>query len=145
MFSKDNILATWWEKVPHGTYTQMKTRTGLRVPAVWSESSLSAWRNVVSLAIKNAPSENSDQTANAQADLVRRWAHMSEGAFSDVGVINVWVCVKPYNEQGNVLHFLSFCWSEIPKMILANLGMYFMFLTILANTCAAEECTCYSR
>ena len=31
--------------------------------ADWSESSLSAWRNFASLAIQNAPSEDSDQTA----------------------------------------------------------------------------------
>ena len=62
MFSKDNLLASLWVKVPPGMYTQMKTQTGLRIRAVWSESSLSAWRNVASLAIKNAPSENSDQT-----------------------------------------------------------------------------------
>ena len=32
----------------------------------------------------NASSEDSNQTANAQDDLNLRWAHMSEGPFSDV-------------------------------------------------------------
>ena len=32
---------------------------------------------------KNAPSEDSKHCANTQADLNLRWAHMSEGTFSD--------------------------------------------------------------
>ena len=55
-----------------------KTQISLRIRAVWSESSLSAWKkkkkkknykkkkkknNLASLAIENAPSEDSDQTA----------------------------------------------------------------------------------
>ena len=35
------------------------------------------------MVIKNLPSEDSDKTA--QAGLNFRWAHMSEGTFSDVG------------------------------------------------------------
>ena len=34
--------------------------------AVWSESSLSLWRNIASSAIQNAPSEDSDQPANSR-------------------------------------------------------------------------------
>ena len=40
-----------------------RTQISLRIRAVWSGSSLSAWRNFASLAIQNAPSEDSDQTA----------------------------------------------------------------------------------
>ena len=40
-----------------------KTQISLRIRAVWSESSLSAFRKIVSLTIENAPSEDSDQTA----------------------------------------------------------------------------------
>ena len=40
-----------------------KTQIILRIPAVWSESSLSAWRNFKFLAIQNAPGEDSDQIA----------------------------------------------------------------------------------
>ena len=36
-----------------------------------------------SLANQNVPSEVSDQTANAYADLNLRWAQVSEGTFSD--------------------------------------------------------------
>ena len=48
------------------------------------QSSLSARRNFSFFTIENAPSEDSDQPAHAQADLNLRWAHMSEGTFSDV-------------------------------------------------------------
>ena len=42
-------------------------------------------KNMASLAIQNAPCEDSDQTAqNAQVDPSLCWAHMSEGVFSDV-------------------------------------------------------------
>ena len=40
-----------------------KTQIGLHIRAVWSESSLSTWRNFALLAIQTAPSEDSDQTA----------------------------------------------------------------------------------
>ena len=40
-----------------------KTQTSLRVRAVWSESSLSAWRLFWSLATGRVPCEDSDQTA----------------------------------------------------------------------------------
>ena len=66
-----------------------KTQISLCIRAVWSLSSLSPRRNFVSLAIQNADSEDSDQTArmecaNAQSYLNHRWAHMFEGAFSAV-------------------------------------------------------------
>ena len=40
---------TFWHVRP------TKTQISLRIRAVWLESSLSAWRNIVSLAIRNAP------------------------------------------------------------------------------------------
>ena len=39
-------------------------------------------KHFASLAIKNVPSEDSDQTV--QADLNLDWVHMSEGIFSDI-------------------------------------------------------------
>ena len=42
---------------------QTKAQISLRIRAVWSESSLSAWRNFESLAIQIALKEDSDQTA----------------------------------------------------------------------------------
>ena len=50
-----------------------KTQISLRIRAVWSESSLSAWRNFASLAIQKAPSEDSDQTARMRR-LIRIFA-----------------------------------------------------------------------
>ena len=41
----------------------MKTQISLRIRAVWSESSSTAYRNFASLVTQNAPSEDSDQTA----------------------------------------------------------------------------------
>ena len=41
----------------------MKTQISLCIHAVWSESLQSVWRNFASLAIQNAPSEDSEQTA----------------------------------------------------------------------------------
>ena len=64
----------------------MKTQISLHIYAVWSESSLFAWWNSASLTIQNAPSEDSDQTVSAQANLNLRWAHTSKGTFSDVTV-----------------------------------------------------------
>ena len=48
---------TFWYVLP------TKTQIRLRIRAVWLESSLSAWKNFASLAIQNAPSKESDQTA----------------------------------------------------------------------------------
>ena len=40
-----------------------KTQISLHIRAVWSESSLSAWRNIASLAIQNEHSEDSEKIA----------------------------------------------------------------------------------
>ena len=48
---------TFWNVRP------AKIHISLRICAVWSESSLSAWWHFASSAIQNAPSEHSDQTA----------------------------------------------------------------------------------
>ena len=53
----------------------------VKIRAVWSESLLSAWRNLASLAIQNVPRKDFDMTANEQADLNLRLAHLSKGAF----------------------------------------------------------------
>ena len=53
-----------------------KTQIRLGVCLVWSESSLSAWRNLGSLAIHEANGEDSrSDWADDQADLSLRWAH----------------------------------------------------------------------
>ena len=72
---------TFWNVRP------TKTQISLRIRAVWSESSLSTWRNVASLAIQKREQWRfwSDY-ATAQADLNLRRAHMNQGTFSDVAV-----------------------------------------------------------
>ena len=49
-----------------------KTQISLGIRQVWSESSLTAWRNLGSLATYWAHSED---WADAKADLIPRWAH----------------------------------------------------------------------
>ena len=44
-----------------------------------------------SLATQNVPREDSDQTANARTDLNLRRVHMSEGTFSDVAHISMYM------------------------------------------------------
>ena len=52
-----------------------KTQISLDIRPVWSESSLSAWRKLVSLATNWAHNEDWSDWADAQADLSLRWAH----------------------------------------------------------------------
>ena len=52
-----------------------KTQISLGICPVWSESSLSAWRKLGSLASPWAHSEDWSDWADAQADLSLRWAH----------------------------------------------------------------------
>ena len=56
-FSHNERTRTFWHVRP------TKTQIRLRMRAVWSESSLDAWRNFAWLAIENELSEDSDQTA----------------------------------------------------------------------------------
>ena len=51
-----------------------KTPISLGIRSVWSESSLSPWRNIKSLATHWAHSEDSDQTGHP-SDPSLRWAH----------------------------------------------------------------------
>ena len=52
-----------------------KTQISLGIGPVWSESSLSAWRMLGPLATHWTHSEDSDDWADAQADLGLRWVH----------------------------------------------------------------------
>ena len=52
-----------------------KTRISLGIRPVWSESSLSAWRNLGPLAIHWAHSKDSDQPGHPQRRLWSDWAH----------------------------------------------------------------------
>ena len=61
------------EKANKMTVRPAKTQISLGIRLVWSESSLSAWRKLGSLATHWAQSEDSDQTG--QSDQSFRWAH----------------------------------------------------------------------
>ena len=54
-----------------------KTQISLGVCPVWSESSLSAWRNLGSLATHWEHSKDTDHWADAQTDQSLRWSHTS--------------------------------------------------------------------
>ena len=53
-----------------------KTQISLGISPVWSELSLSTWRNFGSLATHWAQSKDGSDWADAQADLSLRWVHM---------------------------------------------------------------------
>ena len=57
-----NINEPQHDKTIKGVVRPAKTQFSLGIPPVWSESSLSAWRNLGSLATHWAHSEDSDQT-----------------------------------------------------------------------------------
>ena len=74
------------------------------------------------MTIQNAPSENSDQTANAQADLNLRWANMSAGMISAVVAHMVLKFYGPGNNVSVVsdqscyigIHVYSFAFRDLP-------------------------------
>ena len=66
--SCDMIKPTEWVCI-------QRTQISLGISPVWSESSLSAWRNLGPLAAHWAQSEDWSDWADAQADLRLRWAH----------------------------------------------------------------------
>ena len=58
-----SFQVTWWEKVPSAMCAQRRLKSSCAAARCLFGSLLSAWRNFASLAIQNAPSEDSDQTA----------------------------------------------------------------------------------
>ena len=56
------MFELWQDKTNKLSVRPAKTQISLRIHPVWSESSLSAWRNLGSLATTWAHSEDSDQT-----------------------------------------------------------------------------------
>ena len=67
-----------------------KTQISLGIRPVWSESSLSAWRKLGSLATKWAHSEDSDQTVRMSL----RWAHNHFVGFVMLRLI--WWCARSH-------------------------------------------------
>ena len=75
------LFEPYCEKTYLLTCAPTKTQISLRIRAVWSESSSSAWRNFAPLAIQMRQWRFWSDCANAQADLNLRWAHIYEGSF----------------------------------------------------------------
>ena len=79
----------------------VKTQISLRIRVVWSESSLSAWRNFASLAIQNALS---DHCANTQTDLNIPQAHMSGSRY----FFTCWGSYIHVRSYGDWIHQVDF-------------------------------------
>ena len=80
---------------PHDKTNKMtvhpaKTQISLGIRPVWSESSLSAWRKLGSLATHWAYSEDWSDWADAQADLSLRWVHTHFVGFVTRWLICAW-------------------------------------------------------
>ena len=69
------------DKTNEMTVRPAKTQISLGICPVWSESSLSAWIKLGSLATHWAHSKDWPDWADAQADLSLRWAHMTFNCF----------------------------------------------------------------
>ena len=61
-----------------------KIQVSLRICAIWSESSLGAFRMAKDVKFLHADNEDWSDSTDAQADLSLLWAHMLEGTFSHV-------------------------------------------------------------
>ena len=80
------MWAATWKNVPSDMCAQERLKSAYAsMLHVSDHSSLSARKKTVSLAMQNAPSEDSDQTA--QANLKLHLAHVYEGTFSDVALV----------------------------------------------------------
>ena len=64
------VYEPWHDKTNKMSVRPAKTQISLDIHSVWSESSLSAWRNLGSLATHWADSEDSDQTGHTLILLV---------------------------------------------------------------------------
>ena len=62
IWSRSTLFEPWHDKTNKMSVGPAKTRISLGIRLVWSESSLSAWRNLESLATHWAHSEDPDQT-----------------------------------------------------------------------------------
>ena len=123
-----SILATAWQSQQNDVLTA-KTQISLGIHPVWSESSLSAWRKLGSLATHWVDSEDWSEWADAQADLSLCWAHKSfcwfcdEAAhlFPSMSVYMLWQCfvfqASSYLELFSQLQELGFNGEKIKEAL----------------------------
>ena len=143
-FSNDHLQLC--HNVKKRTFWYVRPRKS-QICAVWSEILLSSWRNFASLAIKNVPRKDFDMTANEQADLNLRLAHLSKGAFflRSGPIICVTSCetAPSYINQTNLRKIRSTC-APCPRNfdpLKPNFyivkggftGVYIIFLTSAQN------------
>ena len=100
------------------TVRPAKTQISLGIHPVWSESSLSAWRKLGSLATHWAHSEDWSDWADAQADLSLRWVHthfagfvMSWISLSSIFLQVPWSCRNFHFTCQNNQDICTFCKS----------------------------------
>ena len=105
-----------------------KTQISLGIRPVWSESSLSAWRKLGSLATHWACSEDWSDWADAQADLSLRWVHTH---FVGFVMSRLKFCNFPGMAKNsfNGAHVIKFWWSYLA--IIKQLNCWKMFACIL--------------
>ena len=83
-----------------------KTRISLGICPLWSESSLSAWRKLGSLATHWANNKDWSDWVDAQADLSLRWAHTRFAGFVASRLISL------YNPHTNIQQNSSFYYAR---------------------------------
>ena len=108
-----------------------KTQISLGIRPVWSESSLSAWKKLGSLAAQWVHSEDWSDWADAQADLSLRWAHMPF----------CWFC----HEAAQMWSDFSIKWETLPVGFKTRTHhMTTVSLTIIASSSSFRYPLCYS-
>ena len=105
-----------------------KTQISLGIRPVWSESSLSAWRKLGSLATRWAHSADWSDWADAQADLSLRWAHIHFVGF----VMSRLKC----NHKGS----LWFIWSKIYDWRIVDYLQINLFFCRLCQEADSDIC-----
>ena len=102
------IWASAWQNQQNGMCSA-KTQISLGIRPVWSDSSLSAWRKLGSLATYWVHSEDWSDWVDAQADLSLRWPHISFVGFVRAG--SYLLSRKLVLERARLWSGLSlFCW-----------------------------------
>ena len=99
-FRKTKHLSTSMTKPANLFVRPAKTQIRLSIRPVWSESLLSAWRNIGSIAIHKAHSEDS---ADTHADLSLLWVHRSFCLFCRV-LSHLYLCIITCHWHEKILY-----------------------------------------
>ena len=113
---RKNMTEPWHDKTNKVNVRPAKTQISLGIRPVWSESSLSAWRKLGSLATHWAHSEDWSDWVDAQADLSLHWPHSHLLVLSCCGS-----CLKPFLQTFVPWSVLVFS-SHPPDVELSSTG-----------------------